>query len=152
MAIGWISVALGLFAALMWLLFASALPAFDVEALGDGALIAIGVVVCGLAVLALRRVSHRFEHEADVLSAIALGGAEPCIRALQRVGQAVRRIGRIDCNAQLGLRALRQGTGHVFQLLCLFQQLFTTREGLCGCILGPSNLAKMQYFNSFTLF
>ena len=38
----------------------------------------------------LRRVSHRFEHEADVLSALALGGAEPCISALQRVGQVVQ--------------------------------------------------------------
>jgi Zn-dependent protease with chaperone function len=37
----------------------------------------------------LRKVSHRFEHEADVLSAIALGGAEPCIQALQRVGEVV---------------------------------------------------------------
>ncbi len=37
----------------------------------------------------LRRVSHRFEHEADVLSAIALGGAEPCINALSRVGEVV---------------------------------------------------------------
>lgn len=39
---------------------------------------------------ALRRVSHRFEHEADVLSAIALGGADPCIRALTRVGEVVQ--------------------------------------------------------------
>ena len=38
----------------------------------------------------LRAVAHRFEHEADVLSAIALGGAEPCIRALVRVGQVVQ--------------------------------------------------------------
>ena len=37
----------------------------------------------------LRRMSHRFEHEADVLSAIALGGAGPCIEALQRVGEVI---------------------------------------------------------------
>lgn len=49
--------------------------------------LALAVVVAGLAIVQLlRRIAHRFEHEADVLSAIALGGAEPCIRALQRVG------------------------------------------------------------------
>lgn len=51
---------------------------------------AIAVAVCLLGWWTLRRVSHRFEHEADVLSAIALGGAEPCIRALTRVGEIVQ--------------------------------------------------------------
>jgi hypothetical protein len=37
-------------------------------------------------VFVLRQVAHRFEHEADVLSAQALGGAGPCITALRRVG------------------------------------------------------------------
>jgi Zn-dependent protease with chaperone function len=39
----------------------------------------------------LHRVAHRFEHEADVQSAIALGGARPCIDALQRVASIVDR-------------------------------------------------------------
>ena len=44
----------------------------------------------GVALLLLRGVAHRFEHEADVLSSMALGGAEPCIRALQRVGKVIQ--------------------------------------------------------------
>lgn len=40
-----------------------------------------------VAVLLLRFVAHRFEYEADQLSAAALGGAGPCIEALRRVGQ-----------------------------------------------------------------
>jgi Zn-dependent protease with chaperone function len=48
------------------------------------------VVAVVVAWRVLRRVAHRFEHEADVLSAIALGGADPCISALQRVGQVVQ--------------------------------------------------------------
>jgi Zn-dependent protease with chaperone function len=66
------------------------LQRFDLAAV-DGvwlvaAALAAGVVVWRL----LRLVAHRFEHEADVLSAIALGGAEPCIRALVRVGQVLQ--------------------------------------------------------------
>lgn len=47
------------------------------------------LVVGGMAVVvfSLRLVAHRFEYEADVLSAEALGGASPCVTALQRVGQ-----------------------------------------------------------------
>jgi Zn-dependent protease with chaperone function len=44
------------------------------------------VAAVGLGVFVLRQVAHRFEHEADVLSAQALGGAGPCITALRRVG------------------------------------------------------------------
>ena len=40
-----------------------------------------------VAVFLLRLVAHRFEYEADQLSAAALGGALPCIEALRRVGQ-----------------------------------------------------------------
>lgn len=39
-----------------------------------------------LALLLLRWIAHRFEYEADQLSAHALGGAAPCIEALRRVG------------------------------------------------------------------
>jgi len=54
----------------------------------DGLWLLIGGVVLALLLWrVVRAVGHRFEHEADVLSAIALGGAEPCIRALVRVGQ-----------------------------------------------------------------
>ncbi|MGE3173337.1 MAG: M48 family metalloprotease [Planctomycetota bacterium] len=56
---------------------------------GVWAVVATGVVLL-VGWRVLRAVAHRFEHEADVLSAIALGGAEPCIRALQRVGQVVQ--------------------------------------------------------------
>jgi hypothetical protein len=38
-------------------------------------------------VLLWRWIAHRFEFEADVLSAEALGGAAPCVTALQRVGE-----------------------------------------------------------------
>jgi len=50
-------------------------------------LLLLGGVILIAAITALRRVAHRFEFEADQLSAEALGGASPCIRALERVGQ-----------------------------------------------------------------
>ena len=43
--------------------------------------------VFGLGVLTLRIVAHRFEYEADQLSAEALGGAVYCVTALRRVGE-----------------------------------------------------------------
>ncbi len=48
----------------------------------------IGLAVAGVVIgwLALRAMAHRFEYEADQLSAEALGGAEACISALRRVG------------------------------------------------------------------
>jgi hypothetical protein len=47
----------------------------------------LGGAVLILAMVALRRIAHRFEFEADQLSAEALGGASPCIQALERVEQ-----------------------------------------------------------------
>lgn len=71
-------------------LLTSALPLVDLAAV-DAAVQALAfVLLVGAGAWLLRRVAHRFEHEADVLSAIALGGAEPCIRALQRVGQVIQ--------------------------------------------------------------
>ncbi|MBK8099172.1 MAG: M48 family metalloprotease [Planctomycetes bacterium] len=43
----------------------------------------VSLLVLAIAVLAMHKIAHRFEHEADVLSAVALGGAAPCIRALR---------------------------------------------------------------------
>ncbi len=71
------------------LFLANAGQQMDVESLGSPAVLAAGAALAVAALWTLRRVSHRFEHEADVLSAIALGGAESCIQALQRVGQVV---------------------------------------------------------------
>ncbi len=71
------------------LLLANAGQQMPVEDLATPTGIAAGLAATALAVVALRKVSHRFEHEADVLSAIALGGAEPCIQALARVGEVV---------------------------------------------------------------
>ena len=71
------------------LLLANAGQQMPVEDLATPTGIATGLAATALAVVALRKVSHRFEHEADVLSAIALGGAEPCIQALARVGEVV---------------------------------------------------------------
>ncbi|GAB4138423.1 MAG: hypothetical protein Fur0037_04100 [Planctomycetota bacterium] len=50
---------------------------------------AIGIALASAAAAAfsLRFVAHRFEYEADILSAEALGGVEPCVSALQRVGE-----------------------------------------------------------------
>ena len=72
------------------LLLANASPWIDVDSIS-----AIWFAVPGLLVAVaiwrlVRAVGHRFEHEADVLSAIALGGAEPCIRALQHVGRILQ--------------------------------------------------------------
>ena len=71
------------------LLLANAGQQLPVEDLMTPVGIAAGAALAVAAVVALRKVSHRFEHEADVLSAIALGGAEPCIQALARVGEVV---------------------------------------------------------------
>ncbi|MEZ5966541.1 MAG: M48 family metalloprotease [Planctomycetota bacterium] len=59
----------------LWLFDAS-----EVATLGAMAAVAVA------ALLLLRLVAHRFEYEADQLSAQALGGAGPCIEALRRVG------------------------------------------------------------------
>ncbi len=49
--------------------------------------LAIGAGLLALVtILALRRLAHQFEFEADQQSAEALGGAQPCIDALRRVG------------------------------------------------------------------
>lgn len=50
-------------------------------------LVVAAVVAVVAAFLLLRGIAHRFEYEADQLSAAALGGAGPCIEALRRVGQ-----------------------------------------------------------------
>ncbi len=69
----------------MCLLFA--LSGFDLGALDIWLQLMIAAVVLGVGLVCLRLLAHRFEHEADVLSAAALGGSESCIRALHRVGQ-----------------------------------------------------------------
>ena len=46
-----------------------------------------GVALAGIGWFTVRHVGHRFEFEADVLSAEALGGAAPCALALRRVGE-----------------------------------------------------------------
>jgi Zn-dependent protease with chaperone function len=72
------------------LFFMTGLQAFDLSDLEEVWSLAIAAVVLLLGLWLLRRVAHRFEHEADVLSAVALGGAEPCISALHRVGQVIQ--------------------------------------------------------------
>ncbi len=72
------------------LLLANVAQQVEPEHLGQVWVLAGGAALLLVGWRALRRVAHRFEHEADVLSAIALGGAEPCISALQRVGQVVQ--------------------------------------------------------------
>lgn len=48
--------------------------------------VALGMLA--LALVVLRLLSHRFEYEADELAARALGGAQACVQALLRVGEA----------------------------------------------------------------
>ncbi len=77
---------LGLFVVVPILL----LPVADLVALdeiGQELLLLLGGVVVIAGLVTLRWMAHRFEYEADQLSAEALGGASPCIQALQRVGQ-----------------------------------------------------------------
>lgn len=50
-------------------------------------IVATWLAIAIVALAALRLLAHRFEYEADQLSASALGGALPCIEALRRVGQ-----------------------------------------------------------------
>ena len=48
----------------------------------------VGVfAVLAAAVVVFRMLAHRFEHEADQLSAEALGGASYCVQALRRIGE-----------------------------------------------------------------
>lgn len=47
------------------------------------------VVVLPLGLLLVRALAHRCEHEADLLAAQALGGADACIEALLKVGELV---------------------------------------------------------------
>jgi hypothetical protein len=63
------------------------LSLIDTEALGGLAitvLLGVGAIVGWLG---LRVLAHRFEYEADQLSAEALGGAAYCVQALRRVGE-----------------------------------------------------------------
>jgi Zn-dependent protease with chaperone function len=69
------------------LLLTQSLQLLGIEHLETGAGLALGLLAVGLVLLLLRVLAHRFEHEADVLSAKTLGGAAPCITALQRVGE-----------------------------------------------------------------
>jgi len=80
---------LALFVAIPVLLV-PALPALDFVTVSEGETLLLMLLTVVLGVWLLRLVAHRFEHEADVLSSVALGGAEPCIRALQRVGQVIQ--------------------------------------------------------------
>ncbi|MFO1054160.1 MAG: M48 family metalloprotease [Planctomycetota bacterium] len=63
------------------------LDQLDLHAIAPGWLILSGAVLAVLFLLGTRAMMHRFEFEADDLSAHALGGAEPCIVALTRVGE-----------------------------------------------------------------
>lgn len=59
---------------------------FDWSAVDAGTLALGGGIVLLLGMRGLRALMHRFEFEADQLSATALGGAMPCVVALRRVG------------------------------------------------------------------
>lgn len=61
--------------------------ALDLDAVDPWLLIGGGAALATIALLGIRRLMHRFEYEADHLSARALGGATPCIAALLRVGE-----------------------------------------------------------------
>ncbi len=58
----------------------------DPEAWPPEMLVGAGAALALMAFFSLRWLMHRFEYEADQLSAAALGGAMPCIHALRRVG------------------------------------------------------------------
>ncbi len=60
--------------------------AFDWSQVDEGTLALGGGIALLLGMRGLRALMHRFEFEADQLSATALGGAMPCIVALRRVG------------------------------------------------------------------
>lgn len=75
------------------LLVFGALPLLSLQPLfigfaeaGTVMLITLSVLALAVAWTVLRALAHRFEFEADLLSAEALGGAQPCIDALRRVG------------------------------------------------------------------
>lgn len=63
-----------------------ALELLDSAEVSPGILVVGGTGVLIAAILTLRRIAHRFEFEADQLSAEALGGAQACVQALERVG------------------------------------------------------------------
>ena len=59
----------------------------ELESVDPWLLIGAGAAATAIAFVAIRALMHRFEYEADHLSAHALGGADPCIAALVRVGE-----------------------------------------------------------------
>lgn len=63
--------------------------AMELDPLATGAL---GCLLLVVAIWLVHRLAHRFEFEADVQSAIALGGAQPCIDALRRVASSIDRV------------------------------------------------------------
>ena len=68
------------------LLLLHPITVFDLDTADLSASLVVGAVIVGAGYLAIRTLAHRFEHEADIWSAEALGGAQPCIDALTRVG------------------------------------------------------------------
>lgn len=58
----------------------------DLDGVAPWVLVAAGGAMALAAFVTVRALMHRFELEADQLSASALGGAGPCITALRRVG------------------------------------------------------------------
>lgn len=69
------------------LLLLHPLQQLDLESADPLLLALVGVAIAGIGLFAVRHVGHRFEFEADVLSAEAMGGAAPCALALRRVGE-----------------------------------------------------------------
>jgi Zn-dependent protease with chaperone function len=62
------------------------LSSIDLSAWSSTTLAILGLAGAGTALLLVRLIAHRFEYEADLWSAQALGGAAPCIEALKGVG------------------------------------------------------------------
>lgn len=63
------------------------LMTIDLAEVGTVSIVIASVAGLGVGAVMLRLLAHRFEHEADQLSAEALGGAAYCVQALRCIGE-----------------------------------------------------------------
>jgi len=94
------------------LLLLQMLQQLDVESLQGAWMATAALAATGLVLVVLRSLAHRFEYEADVLSAEALGGAAPCVQALQKVGDLPAREDGHGRGTRLWQRLERLGRRH----------------------------------------
>ncbi len=135
------------------LLVANAAQQYEPERFDPLVAVAIAVPLLTVAAWLLRRVAYRFEHEADVLSAIALGGADPCIGALQRVGKVVQqdpeRAGLLHPSERDRVLVLRRfAEDHEFRARFALRGLHL-RRAIAAALVGAALVAGWSWYRTW---